>query len=47
MAGAARSAVDAAQVGLGECAPPWWKDGAKDFDRHLLKNTPYEKKRRP
>jgi hypothetical protein len=25
----------------------WWKDGAKDFDRHLLKNTPYEKKRRP
>nr|WP_299240544.1 hypothetical protein [uncultured Halomonas sp.] len=38
---AARKAVDAAKVALGERGPVWWTDGAKDFNRHLAKNTPY------
>ena len=38
---AARRAVDAAKYALGERGPPWWTDGAKDFNRHLVKNTPY------
>ena len=38
---AARSAVDAAKIALGERGPVWWQDGAKDFNRHLVKNTPY------
>lgn len=38
---AARSAVNAAKVALGERGPAWWTDGAKDFNRHLVKNTPY------
>lgn len=37
----ARAAVDAAKVKLGERGPVWWTDGAKDFNRHLVKNTPY------
>ena len=37
----AREAVDAAKVALGERGPVWWQDGAKDFNRHLVKNTPY------
>ena len=38
---AARSAVNAAKMALGERGPVWWTDGAKDFNRHLAKNTPY------
>ena len=38
---AARSAVDAAKVALGERGPAWWSDGAPDYNRHLAKNTPY------
>lgn len=38
---AARRSVDAAKVALGERGPPWWTDGAKDFNRHLVRNTPY------
>jgi hypothetical protein len=38
---AARAAVNAAKVGLGERGPAWWTDGAKDFNRYLVKNTPY------
>ena len=38
---AARAAVNAAKVALGERGPVWWSDGAKDFNRHLVKNTPY------
>jgi hypothetical protein len=38
---AARRSVDAAKVALGERGPVWWHDGAKDFNRHLAKNTPY------
>lgn len=37
----ARAAVDAAKTALGERGPAWWTDGAKDVNRHLVKNTPY------
>jgi hypothetical protein len=37
----ARKAVDAAKVALGERGPVWWTDGAKDYNRYLVKNTPY------
>ncbi len=36
-----RAAVDAAKVGLGERGPVWWVDGAPDFNRHMVANTPY------
>jgi len=38
---AARRAVDSAKVGLGERGPVWWTDGAPDWNRHLVKNSPY------
>lgn len=38
---AARRAVDAAKRGLGERGPVWWSDGSKDYNRHLVRNTPY------
>src|SRR5690554_42478 len=38
---AARAAVHQAKVALGERGAPWWKDGAKDFNRHMIKNSPY------
>ena len=38
---AARRAVNDAKVALGERGPVWWTDGARDFNRHLAKNTPY------
>jgi hypothetical protein len=34
-------AVDQAKQALGERGPVWWKDGAPDLNRHLVKNTPY------
>ena len=37
----ARAAVDAAKVSLGERGPVWWTDHARDFNRCLVKNTPY------
>jgi phage/plasmid primase-like uncharacterized protein len=37
----AHRAVNAAKIALGERGPVWWDDGAKDFNRHLVKNTPY------
>lgn len=37
----ARAAVNAAKVGLGERGPVWWKDGVRDYNRFLVKNTPY------
>ena len=37
----ARAAVNASKVALGERGPVWWSDGAKDFNRYLVKNTPY------
>lgn len=37
----ARAAVDAAKRALGERGPVWWGDGAPDFNRRMVKNTPY------
>lgn len=38
---AARQAVDAAKRALGERGPVWWTDGAPDFNRRMVANTPY------
>lgn len=38
---AARNRVNAAKVALGERGSPWWEDGAPDFNRRLVRNTPY------
>lgn len=37
----ARFKVQRAKVGLGERGPVWWDDGADDFNRHKVANTPY------
>lgn len=37
----AREDVQAAKVALGERGPVWWTDGARDYNRHMVKNTPY------
>lgn len=37
----ARAAVDGAKHALGERGPVWWTDGAPDYNRRLVKNTPY------
>jgi hypothetical protein len=37
----ARAAVDEAKRALGERGPVWWLDGAPDFNRRMVKNTPY------
>ena len=41
---AARQQVNEAKVALGERGPVWWDDGAPDYNRHLVKNTPYAQK---
>ena len=33
--------VDTAKLALGERGPPWWDDGAPDFNRRMVRNTPY------
>ena len=38
---AARKLVARAQVCLGERGPVWWKDGAPDFNRTQVRNSPY------
>ncbi|TWI67736.1 hypothetical protein IP91_01855 [Pseudoduganella lurida] len=38
---AARAEVDGAKRGLGERGPAWWTDGAPDFNRRMVANTPY------
>ena len=38
---AARQRVDEAKHLLGERGPVWWKDGAPDWNRHMVANTPY------
>lgn len=38
---AARCAVDEAKIALGARGPVWWTDGAPDFNRRLVRNTPY------
>jgi hypothetical protein len=37
----ARQRVDAAKIGLGERGPVWWNDGEPDYNRKLVRNTPY------
>ena len=37
----ARDGVQAAKVALGERGPVWWDDGAPDFNRRKIENTPY------
>ena len=37
----ARREVHAAKVALGERGPVWWTDGTPDYNRYLVKNTPY------
>lgn len=37
----ARGRVDEAKVALGERGPVWWDDGAPDYGRKMVKNTPY------
>ena len=37
----ARAAVDEAKRALGERGPVWWTDGTPDFNRRMVKNTPY------
>jgi hypothetical protein len=37
----AREAVNDAKIALGERGSVWWSDGAPDFNRRLVKNTPY------
>ena len=39
----ARQAVDQAKHALGERGAAWWTDGAPDWNRHLVHNTPYAK----
>ena len=38
----ARRRVHEAKVALGERGPVWWTDGAPDYNRHLVKNSPYQ-----
>lgn len=38
---AAREGVQAAKVALGERGPVWWTDGAPDYNRRMIRNTPY------
>lgn len=38
---AARAAVDAAKHALGERGPVWWSDAAPDYNRRMVRNTPY------
>lgn len=38
---AARQQVDTAKIALGERGPVWWTDNAPDYNRKLVKNTPY------
>ena len=37
----ARAAVLNAKTALGERGPVWWSDGAPDYTRFFVKNTPY------
>ncbi|WP_338764058.1 hypothetical protein [Massilia sp. METH4] len=38
---AARAAVDEVKRALGERGPAWWTDGAPDYNRKMVENTPY------
>ena len=36
-----RAAVDAVKVVLGERGSVWWMNGEPDFNRRMVRNTPY------
>ncbi|MES2193782.1 MAG: hypothetical protein V4517_05165 [Pseudomonadota bacterium] len=38
---AAHRLVDLAKQALGERGPVWWTDAAPDYNRRMVKNTPY------
>jgi hypothetical protein len=38
---AARQRVDCAKRALGERGDVWWDDGSPDYNRRLVRNTPY------
>lgn len=38
---AAHSRVDRVKHALGERGAVWWSDGAPDYNRHMVRNTPY------
>lgn len=38
----ARAKVHDAKVALGERGPVWWDDGAPDYNRRKIENTPYD-----
>jgi hypothetical protein len=38
---AARAAVQAAKVALGERGPVWWDDGEPDLNQHMVESTLY------
>ncbi len=40
-ADAAHQRVDEVKVALGERGPVWWGDSAPDYNRKLVKNSPY------
>lgn len=37
----ARSQVNKAKIALGERGPVWWTDNTPDYNRYMVKNTPY------
>jgi hypothetical protein len=37
----ARNAVNGAKTALGERGSVWWTDGAPDYNRNCVSNTPY------
>ena len=37
----ARKVVDQSKIALGERGPVWWEDGAPDYNRRMIINTPY------
>jgi hypothetical protein len=37
----ARRAVNRAKIALGERGPVWWNDGAPDYNRTMVMNSPY------
>ena len=38
---AVRQRIDALKTALGERGPVWWRDGAPDYNRRMVRNTPY------
>jgi hypothetical protein len=37
----ARADVHACKLALGERGPAWWTDGAPDYNRRMVRTTPY------